>query len=45
MVVLDEYELGRELSEIELNKLSSYPYSFHPEWNYSIIPRSRGSQN
>ena len=45
--VLDEneYELGREISEIELNELSLHPHSFHPEWNYSIIPRPRGSQN
>ena len=41
--VLDEneYEAGREISEIELAGLNLQRDNFHPEWNYTIIPRGQ----
>jgi len=47
MAVLDEneYELGKEVSEIELKEVRIHPHSFHPEWNYSIIPRHQRSKS
>ena len=43
MAVLDEneYELGREVSESALKEVRIHHHSFHPEWNYSIIPNLR----
>jgi Rhodopirellula transposase DDE domain len=39
--VLDEneYKLGIDVSESELEEVIVHHHSFHPEWNYSIIPR------
>lgn len=39
--VLDEneYEAGREISGKELAELNLRRDNFHPEWNYTIIPR------
>ena len=47
VAVLDEneYEAGKEISEIELDGMSLYRHSFHPEWNYSIIPRCQKLQD
>ena len=41
--VLDEneYEAGKEISEIELAGLNLLRDNFHPEWNYTIIPRDK----
>jgi hypothetical protein len=46
-VVLDEneYEAGREISESELAGLNLRRDNFHPEWNYTIIPRSKKTKN
>lgn len=43
--VLDEneYEAGRKISESELAGLNLRRDNFHPEWNYTIIPRSRSN--
>ena len=45
--VLDEneYKAGIEVTEEELAALNLHKDSFHPEWNYSIIPRNRTSIN
>ena len=39
--VLDEnqYEPGREISKKQMTALNIYGDDFHPEWNYTIIPR------
>jgi len=41
--VLDEneYEAGREITEAELTELNLHRDNFHPEWNYTIIPRGQ----
>lgn len=41
--VLDEneYEAGREVSESELAELNVRRDNFHPEWNYTIVPRNQ----
>jgi hypothetical protein len=46
MAVLDEneYKLGKDVSDRELEEVRIHPHSFHAEWNYSIIPDSRESQ-
>ena len=36
------YEKGKEVSENELSLLNIHGDEFHPEWNYSIIPRNHG---
>ena len=41
--VLDEneYETGREVTENELAGLNLNCDKFHPEWNYTIMPRNQ----
>ncbi len=45
--VLDRnnYETGKEVSEDELKLLNIIRDEFHPEWNYSIIPRTPENQS
>ena len=40
--VLDEneYQCGKEVSDEEMAALNIYGDDFHPEWNYTIKPRS-----
>jgi hypothetical protein len=37
----NEYEAGREISEKELYELNLRLENFHPEWNYTIVPRNK----
>jgi hypothetical protein len=44
---LDEnvYEKGIKVSNAEMNELNIVRNSFHPEWNYTILPRTKGQAN
>ena len=39
--VLDEnkYEKGKKISDEEFSSIMIQGEEFHPEWNYSIVPR------
>lgn len=41
MATLDEnnYELGIEVSDEEIQSLNIVGDAFHPEWNYSVLPQ------
>ena len=38
---LDEYPTGVTVSEAELASLALPPHAPHPQWNYTLAPRSR----
>jgi hypothetical protein len=33
-----EYETGREVSPQQMNDLRLRGHSFHPDWNYTLLP-------
>lgn len=43
MAILDEnnYEVGIEISDEEIQALNIVGDSFHPEWNYTVLPQVR----
>lgn len=37
---INSYPKGRKVSAAEIAKLKIRPHSFHPDWNYTILPQS-----